>query len=241
MSVYTIGALLFGLAVGSFLNVCIYRLPLGLSPIRGRSFCPVCKKPIRSFDNIPVLSYLLLKGKCRYCNSPISVQYPLIELITGIFSLLLYYKFGLTLKYPFYFAFTSALIVISAIDIKQQAIPDIITIPGIILGLFYGFLSGKASSHLLGFIVGGGFFLLLSFEGYLVMRKPAMRKIDIELPAMIGAWLGLKSVGLTILIASIPALVFCMWAFKTRPQWKRTVPFTPFLSAGALLYLFFIV
>ena len=126
-------AFFFGLIIGSFLNVCIYRLPEGKSIISPPSHCPYCQHRIKWYDNIPILSFILLKGRCRYCHKPISWQYPLVELTSGLFTLFVYQKWGISLSAFFYLIFLYALIVISFIDLKWQIIPDVISLPGILL------------------------------------------------------------------------------------------------------------
>ena len=150
-------SVIFGAMIGSFLNVCIYRLPKEESIIWPRSHCPACKKMIRFYDNIPLISYLLLRGRCRYCKGPISIQYPLVEGITALSSLFLFMKFGPSLSYLFYFAFVAALIVITVIDLYHQIIPDVISLPGIGVGLlaslvipqihFFQFLDFRQESY----------------------------------------------------------------------------------------------
>ncbi|MGD9229917.1 MAG: prepilin peptidase, partial [Desulfobacterales bacterium] len=131
---------IFGMCIGSFLNVCIYRLPTSKSiSDPPRSICPGCNRPIRFYDNIPVLSYIWLRGKCRNCNAPISFRYPMVELITGIVALGLLFKFGLSLESLVYFVFISSLLVITFIDLDHRIIPDIITLPGIPIGLVVSF------------------------------------------------------------------------------------------------------
>ena len=127
-------SIIFGALIGSFLNVCIIRLPREESIITPGSHCPHCAKPINFYDNIPVVSYLLLKGRCRYCKESISIQYPLVEGITALGSLALFMRFGPSLSYLFYFSFVAALIVITGIDLYHQIIPDVISLPGIGVG-----------------------------------------------------------------------------------------------------------
>ena len=131
----TLISIIFGALIGSFLNVCIIRLPKEESIVWPGSHCPQCNTPIKFYDNIPLVSYFLLKGKCRHCHCAISFQYPLIEGITAITSLILFIKFGLSLSYLFYFLFVAALIVITVIDLYHQIIPDVISLPGIGVGL----------------------------------------------------------------------------------------------------------
>jgi len=134
-NIFSIFSFLFGLSLGSFLNVCIYRIPRDISILNPPSHCPDCKNRIRWYDNIPLLSYALLRGRCRDCKAYISIRYPVVELLEGTFSLSLFLRFGISIYYPLYLYFVSALIVITFIDLDFQIIPDILSISGIILGL----------------------------------------------------------------------------------------------------------
>ena len=134
-SIMTIFSIMFGLIIGSFLNVCIYRIPLKKSLIHPPSSCPQCGKFIKFYDNIPVISYLLLRGKCRICRAPISIRYPIVELVVGLLSLALFVRYGLSPMYFFSFLFVSSLVTISFIDLHHKIIPDIISLPGTLLGI----------------------------------------------------------------------------------------------------------
>ena len=260
-------SIIFGALVGSFLNVCIFRLPKEESIIWPGSHCPRCKKPINFYDNIPLISYLLLRGKCRYCKKPISFQYPLIEGITALCSLFLIMRFGPSLSYLIYFAFVAALIVITVIDLYHQIIPDVISLPGIGAGLLASwflpnpsfldsllrFLVFQASrigvnliTHisfvdgLLGFLLGGAS-LFLVMQLYFYLRKSeGMGGGDIKLLAMIGAFLGWKAVILTILLSSlIGSIVGITIMIWKGKDLKYAIPFGPFLSLGAVVALFY--
>jgi len=228
-----------GLIIGSFLNVCIYRIPRGISITKPLSFCPACKKSIRFYDNIPIISYILLKGKCRYCGNPISIQYPLVELLTGIFSLVLFYKYGLRLEYAFYLIFVSSLIIISGIDIQYQIIPNLITIPGMLFGLLIAFFLGKGLFNAIsGLVLGGGSLLLVSWIYSLVTGKEGMGGGDIKLLGMIGAWLGPRSIFPVVMLASFSGVIISIIVFIAKNKGKETaIPFGPFLSLGATCYL----
>ncbi|MDH3356731.1 MAG: prepilin peptidase, partial [Desulfobacteraceae bacterium] len=155
---------MFGMCIGSFLNVCIFRLPSSTSIINpSRSFCPQCNSAIQFYDNIPVVSYLWLKGRCRNCEAPISLRYPLVELMTGILAIAILFMFGLTLEGVIYFVFISSLLVITFIDIDHKIIPDIISLPGIPIGLAASFVLPAMTfkSSLLGLLVGGGSLLIV--------------------------------------------------------------------------------
>jgi len=235
-------SIIFGALVGSFLNVCIFRLPNEESIIWPGSHCPHCKNAIKFYDNIPVVSYFLLRGKCRYCKGSISLQYPLVEGITALSSLFLIIKFGPSLSYLFYFAFVAALIVITVIDLYHQIIPDVISLPGIGMGLLASLLIPQITlfNSLIGILLGGGsLFIVATFYQWLFKRE-GMGGGDIKLLAMIGAFLGWKAVLLTILLSSLIGSVtgILMMVVKGK-DFKYAIPFGPFLSLGAVISLFY--
>lgn len=226
---------LFGLVVGSFLNVVICRLPKGESVVSPASRCPACGTPIRWYDNVPVLGYLFLGGKCRVCKARISVEYPLVELGNGLLYGTLGWRFGLAPELPVYMALTSALLAATMIDLHHQILPDRITLPGIVLGLLAsatllpsGFLPALA-----GALLGGGLFFLIA-----LVSRGGMGGGDIKLIAMIGAFLGWQAVLLTTFLAAtvggLVGVVLMLFFGKGR---KFAVPFGPFLSAGAVVCL----
>ena len=234
---------IFGLCAGSFMNVCIYRLPTSKSIINpARSICPDCGNIIRFYDNIPVLSYLWLKRKCRYCNSPIAFRYLLVELIGGFFALCIYFKFGITIEAFVYYVLITSLLVITFIDIDHQIIPDVITLPGIPIFFFASFALTAITykDSLLGILAGGGSLLLIAVIYNLITKKEGMGGGDIKLLAMLGAALGWKGVLFTIFVASaIGTIVGIILMLRTQKGLKLAVPFGPFLSMGAIIYIFF--
>jgi len=238
----TIISIMFGAIVGSFLNVCIIRLPKGESIITPGSHCPHCNHPIKFYDNIPLVSYLLLGGKCRYCKRSISAQYPLVEGTTAISSLLLFLKYGLSLSYFFYFSFVAALIIITIIDLYHQIIPDVISIPGIGVGLLGALIIPHITffNSLLGILLGGGsLFVVATFYQWLFKRE-GMGGGDVKLLAMIGAFLGWDAVILTILLSSLIGSItgIIIMVLKGK-DFKYAIPFGPFLSLGAVIALFY--
>jgi leader peptidase (prepilin peptidase) / N-methyltransferase len=238
---FEIVAIVFGAIIGSFLNVCIHRLPKDESIVSPGSHCPQCKNPIRVYDNIPLVSYALLGGKCRYCKLPISMQYPLVEGTTALASLTLFMKFGPSLQYLFFFAFLCSLIVITVIDLYHQIIPDVISLPGIGVGLLGSFVLPQTSflQALLGMLVGGGslFFVATVYEW--IFKREGMGGGDVKLLAMIGAFLGWKAVILTILLSSlIGSIVGILLMMAKGKDFKYAIPFGPFLSLGAAIALF---
>src|SRR5829696_444882 len=187
--------LFLGLAIGSFLNVCIHRLPLKLSVVSPGSRCPGCSYALRWYDNLPVLSYAMLRGRCRSCGRPISLQYPIIEVITAIVFLAHWYAFGPTSLLPARLVFASALIVLFMIDLEHQILPDVITLPGIIAGLVLSvFLPPGPLPSLLGVIVGGGLLWGIAELWFRLRHVEAMGFGDVKMLAMVGAWLGVKMV-----------------------------------------------
>jgi leader peptidase (prepilin peptidase)/N-methyltransferase len=234
---------MFGLCIGSFLNVCIYRLPSSSSIINpSRSFCPQCNSAIQFYDNIPVLSYLWLKGRCRNCKAPISFRYPLVELMTGTLAIAIFFKFDLTLEGVVYFVFMSSLLVITFIDIDHKIIPDIISLPGIPIGLAASFVLPAMTfkSSLLGLLAGGGSLLLVAWTYSLITRKEGMGGGDIKLLGMIGAFVGWKGVIFTIFAASLTGTLVGMIVMLLKGKnLKFAIPFGPFLSIGAMSYVFF--
>lgn len=235
-------SIIFGAMVGSFLNVCIYRVPREESIVTPGSHCPNCKTPIRFYDNIPLISYLLLGGKCRYCQKPISLQYPIVEGITALSSLFLFIRFGISLSYFIYFAFISALIVITVIDLYHQIIPDVISLPGIGVGLLASLAMPNISfwESLIGMISGGGVLFLVATGYQWLFKREGMGGGDVKLLAMIGAFLGWKAVILTILLSSlIGSIVGVVLILIEGKDFKYAIPFGPFLSLGAAISLFF--
>jgi leader peptidase (prepilin peptidase)/N-methyltransferase len=235
----------FGAVVGSFLNVCIFRLPAEASIVKPRSQCPYCHHPIRNCDNIPLISFIILRGKCRDCGGKISWRYPLVELITALLALLLFLKFSLTLSFLIFFIFTAVLIVITFIDLDHQIIPDILTLPGIpIFFLAAIFLLDRPwkipwLEALLGLLIGGGILFLIAFVYELISKREGMGGGDIKLLAMIGGFFGWKSLIFILLFSSFSGAIVGITAMIIKKQdMKYAVPFGPFLSAAAVAYLF---
>jgi len=232
---------IFGAVIGSFLNVCIFRIPDKTSIIKPLSQCPHCHHPVRFYDNIPIISFIMLRGKCRDCGGKISWRYPLVELITALLALLLFLQFGLTLKFLTFFIFTAVLIVITFIDLDHQIIPDVLTLPGIPIFFLLAIFVVKVPwlEALIGLLIGGGMLFAIAFIYQLITKREGMGGGDIKLLAMIGAFLGWKSLIFILLFSSFSGAIVGITAMIINKQdMKYAVPFGPFLSAAAVAYLF---
>ena len=232
----------WGLCIGSFLNVCIFRLPEDQSIVRPRSSCPQCKNPIRFYDNIPIISYLLLRGRCRHCGKKIALRYPLVELLTGLFALGTFLKFGPTWDSLIYFVFIAALLTITFIDLDHRIIPDVITLPGLLIFAASSLVLSDITliDSIIGVVVGGGSLLTVAWIYKMLTHKDGMGGGDIKLLAMIGAVVGWQGVLLTIFVASATGtLAGILTMLKARQgNLKLAIPFGPFLATGALVYIF---
>ncbi len=234
---------IFGACIGSFLNVVIHRMPEGQSIVSPPSHCPACNHAIPIYCNLPIISFLLLKGKCRFCKAPISIRYPLVELVTGLLALGLFFNFGLTPTALFYFIFGAVLIAISFIDLDHQIIPDKLSLPGIVIFstscLFVPQM--RFYSVIWGVLAGGGILYLVALFYYYLRKRQGMGGGDIKLLAMIGAATGVKGVFFTLFTGSVfgtlgGATAMALAGKSGKRQAK--IPFGPFLSLGALLYVF---
>jgi len=234
-------AFVFGGCIGSFLNVCIYRIPAGKSIVSPPSSCPACGARIRWYQNIPILSWLFLGRKCAGCKVKISIRYPLIEALTGgLFMLVLWY-FGLSWATPVYWVLTAALVTITFIDLDHQIIPDVISLPGIGVGFIASFLIPwlSWSDSLLGILVGGGSLYLVAWLYEMLTQREGMGGGDIKLLAMLGAFLGWKAIFPVIFLASlVGTLVGVPLMLLQKGDTKFAIPFGPFLASAALVYLF---
>jgi leader peptidase (prepilin peptidase)/N-methyltransferase len=241
-SVMVVYSALFGLALGSFMNVCIYRIPLKKSIVSPPSSCPNCGERIRFYDNIPVISYLLLLGKCRHCSNPLAWHYPLVEALTGLLSVALFIRYGLSYQYFLYLLFTSVLVTVSFIDLHHKIIPDVLSLSGIVVGWAVSFMPGTISwlDSLIGIIAGGGSLFLVAFIYERITGREGMGGGDIKLLAMIGAWLGWRQLYLVVLISSlVGAIVGIAFLLMAGKGFRVRIPFGPFLSLGAMVCLFF--
>lgn len=254
----------FGLIIGSFLNVCIYRLPRRESIVFPGSHCPNCGKAVRPYDNIPVLSYLVLRGKCRFCRQPISIQYPLVELLAGISFYSCAMTWGLTPAAFLNSLFLAAIIVLIFTDYHHQILPDVLTLPGAILGLVlspfqsqeyyrdslsYNLASLVSLSHTdavlpwvsssVGALIGGGMLFLVAIAYQALRKRQGLGMGDVKMMAMVGAFLGWRLAFLTIfagsLLGSIAGITLVLFGGRTL---QTKLPFGIFLGAAAAASLF---
>ena len=226
---------LMGLMIGSFLNVCIYRLPRQLSPVRPRSSCTKCGHMLAWYENIPIGSYLVLRGRCAGCASPISMMYPIVEAITGAMFLGAYVLYGPSLLLITRLVFGCALIVLFVIDLEHKILPNVITLPGIVVGFLLSEVAGPGwLASLIGIIAGGGMLWLIAEAYYRVRKEDGLGMGDVKMLAMIGAFLGWKLMLLTLVVASFSGTIVGVIILITRKETlKYALPFGTFLAVGA--------
>jgi len=251
-------AFIFGSIVGSFLNVCIYRMPLGKSVVWPGSHCPLCEKKIPWYDNVPFLSYVFLMGKCRFCHGHISPRYLIVELLTAAMFVLFFKRYGLSYDFFFYIVFVCSLIVATFVDIGHRIIPDEISVGGMILGFILSSIKGfnlrPVSYHagpmvnsFLGIIIGGGIIYLtgigFDFVYFKLLKRPpiqgeteSMGGGDVKLLAMIGAFLGWKNALIAFFLAPLSGLIFGLVNLVVKKD--HTLPYGPFLSFSAVVSMF---
>ena len=245
MLIYSIFVFVFGACIGSFLNVCIYRMPRGESIAYPGSRCTECKRHIAWYDNIPLFSFINLRGKCRSCGVGFSYRYFLIELLTAVLLVFLLYYYGVTVKFFVYSALFASLIAVTFIDFDFKEIPDSISVSGIVIGAFlsllFPFLHGSNSAmgglmaSLKGIVAGGGIIYATAILGRIVFRRDAMGGGDVKLLAMIGSLLGWKLILLTFFVAPFLGSVFgIIVKLKTG---ESEIPYGPFLSMAAFIAL----
>jgi leader peptidase (prepilin peptidase)/N-methyltransferase len=227
----------FGAIVGSFLNVCIYRLPRGASIVWPASACPHCGRGLEWYENIPVLSYLFLRGRCRTCRAPISPRYPIVEALTAAMFGLGWWYFGPGALLASRLILGCALIVLFAIDLEHQILPNVITVPGILVGLALSFVTEPGwRSSLLGIVLGGGILLVFAY-GYLWIRhQEGLGMGDFKMLAMIGAFVGWKLTLVTLMLASfVGSAVGMALIAARRGNMASKLPFGTFLAVGAAI------
>jgi leader peptidase (prepilin peptidase)/N-methyltransferase len=225
-----------GTIIGSFLNVCIVRMPRNASIVFPGSHCPSCGCTIKFYDNIPLVSYIVLGGRCRSCKTPIALRYFMVELLMGLLMAVLFVHYGLSLVFVLCAAFTAALVVITFIDLQHQIIPDVISLPAIPLGFLCSFFLPWNTwlDSLLGILVGGGVLYMFALGYHLLTKKEGMGGGDIKMLAMIGAFLGWKGALASLMLAAVAgSLIGVLLIVLKGKNFKYAVPFGPFLAAGA--------
>lgn len=242
-SQYFFSVLIFiiGACIGSFANVVIYRMPRSESVITPGSHCFSCKKNIKWFHNIPIFSWIFLKGKCAYCGSPYSIRYLLVELIMGILYILCFYFSSSLFNLIEYLIFVFGLVVCSFIDLDHMILPDEFTLSGIVIGFIGSFFNPERDwlSSLMGIILGGGFLWATAYIYFVFTKQDGMGGGDIKLLAWIGAVLGWKAVPFVILTSAISgSLVGLIVSRKSIEGLKTAIPYGPYLAIGALFYMF---
>lgn len=262
LTVLSVFSFVLGAMVGSFLNVCVHRLPAGESVIRPRSRCPKCLNSIAWYDNVPVVSWLMLGAKCRHCGQPISWQYPLVEVLSGLIFFGIFWRFGLVLATPIYMAVAAGLIVVTFVDLTTWTIPNEITLPGVPIGIgcaLLGMVYPDSGVHvtdvfdsLIGVAVGGGSLYLLDQVTWLVLKKRGMGFGDVKLNAMLGAFFGWSGALLVIIIASFLGSIIGV-TFILSQRGQQTVPadgddeeelqghylpFGPYLAMAGIIVMF---
>jgi leader peptidase (prepilin peptidase)/N-methyltransferase len=252
-------ALLLGLAIGSFLNVCIARIPERRSIVSPPSTCPHCRQAIAWYDNVPVLAYLWLGGRCRSCRASISARYPLVEAGAGLISVLLFFRYGLGPEWGIYFAFCCAMIVLLLIDLDHRILPDVITLNGVWMGVvvslylaqasgfasrILGFLGADTTSpyvvaltaSVLGMIFGGGLLWIVREAFFRLRGVQGMGLGDVKMMAMVGAFLGVPLTLMTILLGSVVGSIVGILVIRVFGKSRQyQLPFGTFLGAGAII------
>jgi len=239
--------ILIGALFGSFANVCIYRIPLEKSVIGGRSYCPKCKKKIVWYDNFPILSYLIINGKCRKCKKSIPIQYPLVEFLNIIFFLIIYYLFSFSITSLLLMILTFTFIIIFFIDLKHYIIPNILTFPLMVLGFLKSFnpdlnsLFPNFINSLVGGIFGYTIIWTIIFFYKQVKNKEGMGLGDAKLLAVIGFWFGWMAIPFVLFSSSIVALILVIPSLLNRTKkFSSQIPFGPYIVIGCILYVVFI-
>ena len=224
-----------GALIGSFLNVCIYRLPLGKSVVWPSSACPSCARELSWYENVPIVSYLALRGRCRTCAASIGIRYPIVEALTAAMFALAWWQYGPGLLLVSRLVFGCALIVLFAIDLEHQLLPNVITLPGIVVGLLFSFFTEPGwRSSLIGILLGGGILYAIAEIYYRVRHEEGLGMGDVKMLAMVGAFLGWPSTLLTLMLASFSGTLIGLGLIVTnRGSMKYALPFGTFLALGA--------
>ncbi len=226
--------LIYGLFIGSFLNVCIFRIPSGMSIVKPPSSCGSCGHRLNYIDMIPVFNYIINKGRCRYCGACYSIQYPVIELLNGVLYALTYLKFGLTVNSILYCAMISILITVSMIDMKHKIIPDSLNIAGAMAGIIFILVNKTYLTGIIGALTGFGLFVAIA------ILTNAMGGGDIKLMAALGLMFGLKGTLFITLFSFVIGAAVSLFLIVLKIKGRKDeIPFGPFISLSALIYIFF--
>lgn len=227
-------------SIGSFINVLIYRLPKKLSIVFPPSSCPECGKRIKFYDNIPIISYIILLGRCRYCRKTISPRYIIVESIAGMIPLFLYLRYGLTIDFLRPVVYLFFILPIAFIDIDTMLIPDSIAIPGIFAGLIISYFKGEIFLSLTGAITGAISIVIIYFLGKLVFKKEAIGLGDLRVAALIGSFTSISEVLISLFLASVIGSIYgCYMIIRKKKDLKTEIPFGPFLSIGGFITIIF--
>ena len=244
----TIMAFLFGACVGSFLNVCIYRIPREESVVAPRSHCPHCNQLIPWYDNIPLFSFMVLQAKCRKCGAAISARYFLVELLTAMLFLAVWNRYGIDSRTPIFWLYISGLILGTFVDFSHMIIPDRVSLGGMVAGLAlsvaFPHLHGKEiwyeglKTSVVGLVFGSGLLLLVGYLGKLAFKKDAMGLGDVKLLGAIGAFIGWRGVLFTIMVSSVlGSAVGVYFILSQKKEWQSRIPYGPYIAAAAVIWI----
>lgn len=258
ITILAAASFVLGGLIGSFLNVCVYRLPAGLSVVKPRSRCPRCENPVLWYDNVPIISWLILGAKCRFCKLPISWQYPLVESITAFLFYCVFMKFGLSIATPVYMLLMAGLVMTTFIDLTDWTIPDTVSIGGMPIGIAVTFVAmmiddsglvlDSPVQSLIGLAVGFGSLYLLDMISMVLFKKKGMGFGDVKLLGMLGTFFGPIGVLVTIILSSFAgSIIGISLILATRGQngdeegenAGHYLPFGPYICMGGIAYLFF--
>lgn len=232
----------FGAIWGSFANVVIVRLPKNQSVVHPRSRCPKCEYAIPWYYNIPIVAWVVLRGKCSNCSTKISIRYPIVELVMGLFFAAIFWRYGWSISTVEYWIFTFGIVASSFIDLDHMILPDRFTLSGIVIGVIGAFINPDRQwlDSVLGVLLGGGFLLAVAYFYYVVRKIEGMGGGDIKLLAWIGAVCGLQSIMFVVIASSFLGLIVgVFYVARSKDGMQTGIPFGPYLSLGALIYIIF--
>jgi len=232
------GCVLLGLMFGSFANVLVHRLPRGESIVFPGSHCPSCGHALSWYENIPLVSWLVLRGHCRHCNESISIRYPLLELCLGLTWGYMAWHFGWGMELVMALVFSMMLWVLTWIDLETGLLPDVITLPGIAIGIIFGMALGYLQDSVIGAVAGYGLFWLVAKAFFLLTGREGLGYGDFKLLAMLGAFLGWQALPFIVFISSFcGAVIGSIYLFLTRKHVRAQIPFGPYLAASGMIWL----